>query len=59
MTHQYLEDIVPSTVAHARERVALTREQLVEEVNRYLRRLRSDTISTGDVESWETGEAEG
>lgn len=56
MTHQYFEDIVPSAVAHARERVALTREQLVEEVNRYLRRLRSDTISTGDVESWETGE---
>ena len=56
MTHQYFEDIVPSAVAHARERVALTREQLVTEVNRYLKRLHSDMISSCDVESWETGE---
>ena len=56
MTHQYLEDIVPSVVTHARERVALTRQQLVTEVNRYLKRLDSDAISSNDVESWETGE---
>lgn len=56
MTHAYIEDVLPSAVTYARERVSLSPEQLVEEVNRHLKRLRSDTISPHDVAAWEKGQ---
>ena len=51
----YLGDVVPSALEHARTRVALTRNELVEKVNRILKRMGEDLISGGDVESWESG----
>ena len=51
----YLGDVVPSALEHARTRVALTRDELVEKVNRILKRMGEDLISSGDVDSWESG----
>ena len=56
MTHHHTENVVPRAVKHARERVALSPEQLVQEVNRHLKRLRSNSISPNDVEAWEAGQ---
>ena len=48
-------DIVPSAVLFARERVSLTREELVSKVNPYLRRMKQSTITQTDIELWESG----
>ena len=51
----YLGDVVPSALEHARTRVALTRDELVEKINRILKRMGEDLISGCDVDSWESG----
>lgn len=48
-------DIIPSAVRFARERVSLSREQLVRKVNPYLNRMKQSTITSTDVELWERG----
>ena len=48
-------DIVPSAALFARERVSLTREELVSKVNPYLRRMEQSTITQTDIELWESG----
>ena len=55
MAEQYIKGIVPSTVAHARIRVALSRDELVKKVNPHLKRLDHQLISPRDVDAWENG----
>ena len=48
-------DIVSSAALFARERVSLTREQLVSKANPYLKRMKQSTITQTDIELWESG----
>lgn len=48
-------DIIPGAVVFARERVSLSREELVRKVNPYLNRMKQSAITQSDVELWESG----
>ena len=55
MAEQYIKGIVPSAVAHARTRVALSRDLLANKVNPILRRMGDEPISSNEIEAWEDG----